>query len=105
MTPRLLHDAWLVLTVVTIVEAFAIALYLWKMSGGSGAQKFLRALAIVLFSVVVEQSTAELKNFYQQEPPVVELGIVWLAGRAQQAIVGALVLGYLIFGKNGTKES
>lgn len=97
-SPQLIHDLWLALTVIAILETFGVGLYLWKMSDGSRARKFLRALAVVLFSVSLEQVAAEIKNLIQQAPPDTELGLLWLSARTQQVIATGLVLRYLIFG-------
>lgn len=103
INPQSLHDAWLVVTVITTLTICGCALFLLLTFRGSGRRKFFWALAILLISVSVEQTCAEIKNYYQQTPPPVDMNLIllWLAGRVQEAIVAALVLGYLIFGQNG----
>lgn len=59
-------------------------------------------MAILLISIAVEQVCAEIKNYFHPAPPDdPALGLLWLAGRAVETIVGAIVLGYLVFGRNG----
>lgn len=99
--PQVLHDTWLILTVITTLEVSGIALYLWKMFRGSSRRWFFWALALGYASIAVEQTVSELKNLYQPPPESVELASLWVAGRIQEAIVLGGILGYLVFGRNG----
>lgn len=99
--PQTLHDLWLVLTVITTLEAGGLALYLWKMFRGSARRWFFWALAVAFASIAIEQSISEVKNLYHVDPPGVEIAQLWVAGRTQEAIVLGAVLGYLVFGRNG----
>ena len=103
MSPQVLHDAWLVVTAVTILTIGGIALFLLIMFRQSERRRFFWVLAMVLISVSVEQFCAEVKNYYQQAPPELDYGLIrfWLAGRVQEAIISGIGLLYLVFGRNG----
>jgi hypothetical protein len=101
ITPQLLHDAWLIINVILLLEIVGIGLYLWQMGGR--ARKFLRMTALAFFSIAGTIIGAEFKNVWQQEPPPVSVGVIafWLLTYCQAAIVLGFVLGYLVFGRNG----
>lgn len=101
INPQTLHDAWLVVTVITTLEISGIALFLLMMFRDSSKRRFFWTLALLLASVSVEQCVAEIKNLYGTTPTDVNLTLFWLAGRIQEAIVAGAVLGYMIFGRNG----
>lgn len=106
MTPRLVHDLWLVITAMSTLTIGGVAIYLIASFRHSLRRWFFLSLAILLISVAIEQLCAQVKNYFHPAPPDDQLlGLVWLAGRTLETIVGALVLGYLVFGKNGTKTS
>lgn len=106
MTPQQLHDAWLVITVVTTMTIGGVALYLLMMFRQSERRWFFWVLAIIYISVSIEQLCAEVKNYYQGEPAVVDMRLLklWLVGRIQEAIVSGLGLLYLVFGRNGKRQ-
>lgn len=101
MTPQQLHDIWLVLTVISTLEISAIAIYLLRMFRSSSRKWFFWSIGFVLASVAVEHACAELKNLGQAPPPDFNIALMWLLGRVQEAIVAGLVLGYMVFGRNG----
>lgn len=103
MTPTQLHDVWLVVTAVTTMTIGGIAIFLLAMFRQSSHRRFFWALAVAFISVAIEQACAEVKNYYQTVPAPVDMQLLklWLAGRAQEAVVTALVLIYLVFGRNG----
>jgi uncharacterized membrane protein SirB2 len=101
MNPQTLHDAWLVTTVLATVALAGIAIFLRQMFRFSERKWFFWALALVLASIVIEHVTAEIKNLDMPPPDNVWIATQWLLGRAQEAIIAALVLGYMVFGRNG----
>jgi hypothetical protein len=72
----------------------------------SERRRFFWVLAIMFISIAVEQLFAEIKNYYQAEPPEVDMQLLrlWLGGRIQEAIVCGIGLGYLVFGRNGNHK-
>lgn len=105
MTPQQLHDLWLVLTVVSTLELSAIAIYLWRMFRYSTRKWFFWSLALVLASVAMEHVGAEIKNLGQAPPPDFDIAVLWLVGRTQEVIIAGGVLGYMIFGRNGSSKT
>jgi bacteriorhodopsin len=107
MTPQQLHDAWLVVTVVTTMTIGGTAFYLLMMFRRSSKRWFFWALAMALISISIEQVCAEIKNYYQAEPPEIDMQLlkIWLGGRVQEAIVTGGVLAYMVFGRNGKASS
>lgn len=105
MTPQQLHDLWLVLTVISTLELSAIAIYLWRMFRHSSRKWFFWSLALVLASVATEHVCAEIKNLGQAPPPDFNIAAIWLLGRTQEAIIAGGVLGYMIFGRNGSSNT
>lgn len=102
MTPQLIHDLWLVVTAASTLTIVGVAVYLIVSFRRSSRRWFFLSLAILYIAVAVEQLCAQVKNYFHPAPPDdAFLGLVWLAGRAAETIVGAAVLGYLVFGKNG----
>lgn len=104
LSPAILHDAWLTLTVIAIFELFALGAYLWKSFAGSSRKWFFWSLAIVCWSIALEQAGAEIKNLYSQHVASFEISLIWLVGRTQQVVISGLVLGYLLFGRNGVTK-
>ena len=106
MTPVQLHDAWLVVTAITTMTIGGIALFLMIMFRQSSRRWFFWALAMVFVSISIEQVCAEVKNYYQVQPSLVDTQFLklWLAGRVQEAIVAGGVLAYLVFGRNGSSK-
>ena len=106
MTPQLIHDLWLVVTAMSTLTIGGVALYLFVSFRHSSRRWFFLSLAILLVSVAVEQVCAEVKNYVHPAPPDdPALGLIWLAGRALETLVGAFVLGYLVFGRNGQSST
>jgi bacteriorhodopsin len=107
MNPQQLHDAWLVVTAVTTLTICGVAIFLLATFRHSQRRWFFWVLAIMFISVSIEQICAEVKNYYQTEPPAVDMQLLklWLAGRVQEAVVCGLGLGYLVFGRNGKHKS
>lgn len=104
MTPQTLHDAWLVITVIATLSISGIALYLWKMFRFSSRRWFFWSLSAVLASIAVEHVCAEIKNLGQPAPQDFTIALMWVIGRIQEAVVAALVLGYMVFGRNGSSD-
>lgn len=106
MNPQLIHDAWLVVTAASTLTICGVALYLIVSFRQSVRRWFFLSLAILFIAVAIEQACAEVKNYYHPAPPDDQLtGLIWLAGRVLETIVGAMVLGYLVFGRNGKSYS
>jgi len=98
MTPQLLHDAWLVMTVLTFCATGGVATFLLVTFKRSEHRWFFFALAILLLSITVNQITAGVKNYFQA--PTVDISILylWLIGRFQEAVIATLVLFRIVFG-------
>lgn len=104
MTSQALHDIWLILTVIAILEVSAVAIYLLQTFRYT-RRKFFWVMALAFVSIAVEYITAEIKNLSQ--PPPLQFGIAlqWVAGRVQECVVLGLVVGYLVFGRNGDNKA
>lgn len=105
MTPQQLHDIWLIVTVVATLEISAIAIYLWRMFRFSSRKWFFWSVALVLASIAVEHVASEIKNLGQPAPADFTIAALWLVGRVQEAVVAGGVLGYLVFGRNGSSKT
>lgn len=106
MTPRLIHELWLVVTAASTLTIVGVALYLIVSFRRSSGRWFFLSLAILFIAVAVEQGCAQLKNYFHPAPPEDQmLGLIWLAGRTAETVIGAMVLGYLVFGKNGNRNA
>lgn len=106
MNPQTLHDAWLVVTVIATLGIGGIATFLWTTFRRSAHRWFFWMIAMVLTSVAVEHVSAEIKNLYATDVPAsLTIAGQWLIGRMQEAIVATVVLGYMIFGRNGRVKS
>lgn len=104
MTPQLTHELWLIVTATSTLTITGVAIYLIAIFRHSSRRWFFLWLAILFISVAIEQLCSQVKNYYHPAPPDDQLlGLVWLAGRTLETIVGAVVLGYLVFGKNGSE--
>lgn len=104
MNPQTLHDAWLVITVISTLCLAGIAIYLFRMFYNSSRRWFFWSLSAVLASIAVEHVCAEIKNLGQPAPADFNIAVMWVVGRTQEAIVTALVLGYIVFGRNGSSH-
>jgi bacteriorhodopsin len=107
MTPIQLHEAWLVVTVITTMTIGGIAIYLLATFRRSNRRWFFWAIAMAFVSISFEQLCAEVKNYYQAEPPLLDTNLLkfWLAGRVQEAVITGSVLCYLVFGRNGKTKT
>lgn len=104
MTPQQLHDIWLVITVIATLEISAIAIYLWRMFRFSSRKWFFWSIGMVLASIAMEHVSAEIKNLGQPPPVDFSIAALWLIGRIQEAAIAGGVLGYLVFGRNGSSN-
>lgn len=104
MTPQALHDTWLIITVIATLEISAIAIYLWLMFRSSSRKWFFWSIGLVLASIAVEHVASEIKNLGQPAPADFTIAAMWLLGRIQEAVVAGIVLGYLVFGRNGNSS-
>ena len=102
MNPQTLHDAWLVITAITMVLLIGAAVYLWK----GYRRRFFWMTALLLFLVVLDQFGAEVKNYTYPTPASASMRIVgfWLTTRILLMCGAAFVLGYYMFGRNGVGQ-
>ena len=101
MDPQTLHDLWLVITVISTLAISGLAVFLWCTFKRSSRRWFFWTIGMVLASIAIEHVCAELKNLYQPPPASSGIAVMWVIGRAQEAIVAVIVLGYMVFGRNG----
>lgn len=104
MNPQTLHDAWLVITVISTLCLSGIALYLFRMFWDSSRRWFFWSLSFVMASIAIEHVCAEIKNLGQPAPEDFSIAMLWVIGRVQEAIVAAVALGYMVFGRNGDSD-
>lgn len=107
MNSQTLHDAWLVITAITTLLLGCVSLYLCRSFWRSRYRCFFIATGVLIASVAVEQICSEIKNYYH--PAEVESDVtvlwIWLLGRIQEMFVAAFVLGYYVFGRNGSTKT
>lgn len=104
MTPQIIHDLWLIVTATSTLNIGGIAIYLIVSFRHSRQRWFFLWLGFLLITVTIEQVCAQVKNYFHPAPPDDPLtGLIWLAGRTLEMVVGGIVLGYLVFArsKNG----
>jgi predicted tellurium resistance membrane protein TerC len=104
MSAQALHDTWLVITAITIALLICVAIYLCRSFWSSRYRCFFVATGVLVASVAVELICSEIKNFYRPVQVEGDMSVLWLwlAGRVQELLVAAFVLGYYVFGRNGT---
>lgn len=105
MTPQQLHDIWLIVNVVAILEVAAIAIYLLSMFRDSTRRRFFWAMAAVFAAVAIDQTMQEFKNLGALPPTDAEIAWAWLLGRLLVVIAAGVGLGYMVFGRNGSGKT